>query len=526
MSDFFEEEKDNLSEQKTDDGFESTIFSAPAEHKDKAPRAAKKRLTSIIAACLAVAVLIGGTIAVIKLIPEMKEDEAPTSVFEDIKVIETDSSLFETVTVTNENGEFKFVKQQITSTNDDGEDETTDYWGVEGIDISKLSSSTINTMITDAADIIAMSEVNGRTAADCGLDTPKIKVTVEADSKDPYTILVGGTSVDNLGSYMMIEGIDTIYVAADSEFSNFGFSLVDLADKTSIPATVFTADTSENKSEDGAYAYFDSLTLSGKLFPETITIVNNSDDTDSAELVPYLIKTPTERYANSENLNSLVNLFSNEISVAGCYAFDINDQTLKEFGLDTPDAVISMTIEGETKTFKLSKIDDEYCAIIYDDATMIRKSAVSNFAFMSLKPENLYLSNLFMHSINDVSALKLTTADADIKFDISYEVDDDDKKTYSISCDGKAIVTETFQDFYADLIGIQCSDFTTQEISGKADGTVTFVFSDNSKSVVEFYKVNDTQYQYSIDSIKMGKITSAAYNKMVKTFNDTAAATK
>ena len=53
---------------------ESSIFSAPVEHNDKAPKNAnKKRFVSIIAATLAVAILIGGTIAVIKFIPELKD---------------------------------------------------------------------------------------------------------------------------------------------------------------------------------------------------------------------------------------------------------------------------------------------------------------------------------------------------------------------------------------------------------------------------------------------------------------------
>ncbi len=528
MSDFFDknqnESQQGFAEINSVDKEQSTIFSAPAEHKVKAPKkSGKKRITSIIAACLAVAVLVGGTVAVIKLIPEMTEDEAPSSVFEDIAVVDTDSKAFKTVTITNQNGEFKFMTQQITATNDKGESETTDYWGVEGVDISKLSNTTMNTIISSAASFTAIREIDTKTASECGFDNPKIKVAVASDKFDPYTILVGDTSPDGLGSYMMLEGTDKIYVAADSEFSDFDFALLDLADKTSIPTTTFTTDTSDNKGQDGAYAYFDSLTLSGKLFPETVTIVNNSAKTDSATLIPYIVTSPTKRYANSESLTSLIGIFSSEITVAGSYAFDITDKTLKEFGLDNPDAVVTMTIDGEARSFKISVVDNDYCAVVYDGAKMIRKVLSSSFGFLNLTTENLYYKNLFMNSINDITALELNDSEGKVKFDISYEEDENSNKTYHISVDGKEIVTKNFQDFYADFVGIQCSDFSTQDISAKPDGTVTFTFYDGSKTVIEFYKANDTQYQYRIDGIDMGKITSSAFNKMIKNIRSVAA---
>ena len=495
---------------------ESTIFSAPVEHKKKAPvNGGKKRLISVIAACVAVAVLLGGTIAIIKLIPEMKGDETVSSVFNDIKVVEADSKAFTAVTITNKNGEFKFVTQQINGVDANGNAEATTYWTVEGIDVSKLSTTTTNTIITAASEIIATREIDTKTPSECGFDSPKYKISVASSAADPYTVLVGDTSPDGLGSYMMLEGNDKIYVASDAEFSDFEFSLLDLSDKTSIPITMFSSNTSENKTEDGTYAFFDSLTLSGKLFPETITILNNKEKSDSAALLPYIITTPSERYANHENLNSLVALFSAESAVAGNYALDVNNETLKLFGFDNPDAVITMTINGEARTFKFVKIDSEYSAVIYDGAPMIRKVITSNHAFLSLKSEDLYHKNLFMHSINDIKALKLKDSNGSVKFDISYTEDENSNKTYKIVSDGKELVAQNFQDFYADFVGIQCNNFSTQEITAEPDAIVTFVFNDNSESVVKFNRANDTEYQYSLDGKPMGKITSSEFNKMI-----------
>lgn len=499
------------------DDEESTVFSAPAEHKDKVPKkSGKKRLVSIIAAALAVAVLIGGTIAVIKLIPELEEEETPSSVFEDITVIDKNSANFTAMVITNTNGTFNFVTKQIASTNDEGEDEITTYWDVDDVDISKLSSDSVKSIVSAAANITAVRKITTKTAEECGFNEPLITVKVEGSENNTFSFKVGAQSPDGLGYYFMLDGSDTIYVVSTSELSAFQFNLIDLSDKTAIPATTFTADTTENKVSDGTYAYFDSITLSGELYPETITIENNKEGNASAEIVPYIITTPTKRYANSESLSSLIYLFSKQVSISGNYAFDINDQTLKEFGLDAPDAVVTMTIKGESKTFKISVVDNDYCAVIYDGATMIRKVSSDSFEFLSFKTENFYNTNPFLYSISDISAMELIDNDYKVKFDISYTENDESNKTFNISVDGNEIPASEFQSFYADFVGTQCSDFTIDDISGEAASSIIFTFHDGSKNNVKFYRINETKYQYSINGTPMGRITSAAYKKIVR----------
>lgn len=529
MSDFFENNQEikeqspvdstvgEAATQETADEEESTVFAAPAEHKDKSPKkAGKKRLVSIIAACLAVAILIGGTVAVIKLIPELQDDEAASSVFEDISLIDKDSSTFTAVNITNTNGTFKFITKQITAADEEGATQTTTYWGVEGIDISKMSTDAMNSVISSAASITALREITTKTAAECGFDKPMIKVSVEDATNGSFGFVVGDESPDGLGYYFMLDGSDKIYVVPTNELSDFQFALIDLADKTAIPATIFNTDTSENKEEDGSYAYFDSLTLSGKLYSDTITIENNKEDSASAEIVPYIITTPTKRYAQSENLTSLIGLFSSTVNVSGNYAFDINDQTLKEFGLDDPDAVVTMTINGESKSFKISVVDDSYCAVIYDGATMIRKVTYDSFAFLSLTTEDFYNHQPFMYSISDVASLELVDGEERFKFDISSTKDEDENVTFHILANGTEIVASDFQTFYADFVGIQCSDFTIEEPSDEPVSSITFTFNNGSVVDIDFYKINETEYQYSIDDTHMGRITSSAYTKMIR----------
>lgn len=497
---------------------ESTVFSAPPEHKKEKTKktftifglAVSGSIMTIVSACLAVAILVGATIAVIKLIPETKDEETSSSVFEDIPVVDADSTAFTEVTVKNKNGEFKFVVNDSLSTN-----QTSKNWTVEGVDYEKLSVSSVTAIISAVSNINAIREVD-KAPTECGFDNPTVSFSVKSTKDEPYTILIGSKSTDGYGHYMKLEGKETVYITKEAEFSDLEFSLLDISDTTPIPTTVFSSDTSANKEQDGSYAYFDSLTLSGKLYPETVTIINNPGKTESAGLTPYLVTTPMKRHANAESLSSPVALFSSSTTVVGNYAMDVNEQTLKEFGLDDPDAIVTMTINGEAKTFKFALVDDTYCAIVYDGATMIRKANISSFAFLSFDVEDYYYRSIFMNTMTDVKRLKIKTNDEEITFDISFKDDGNGNKTFYVKANGKDIPTKNFQDYYKDFVNIECSDFNVGDVGNKADCTVTFTFYEGEDQVIKLYKSGATQYQYSLNGVNMGKITSSAYDKMLK----------
>ncbi len=528
MSDFFENNQEINNQNLADDTVseietltaeeeESTIFSAPVEHKVKSPKNTnKKRIISIIAAALSVAILVSGTIAVIKLIPELKEDELASSIFEDITVLDRDSSTFTAVNITNTNGDFKFISKKVTSTSDEGKETVTTYWGVENIDFSKMSTDTMNTIISSVANITALREIDTKTAEECGLTDPFMRVSVEDATKGNFAYSIGAKSPDGLGYYFKLDSSDTIYVVPTNELSDLYFDLVDLADKTAISPPVFTTDTSLNKAEDGSYATFDSLTLSGSLFKNVVTIQNNNEDNSSAEIIPFIVTTPKKRYADSTRVSPLITLFSKTINVAGNYAFEITDKTLKEYRLDNPDAIVTLTINDESKSFKISVIDEEYCAVIYDGATMIRKVTSSSFEFLSLKSEDFYSNQPFLYAISDLSNMTLVDGDESFKFDISYTEDEEGNREFHVIANDKEIVAADFQNFYAEFVNTQCNDFNIEDSVGDAVSYIDYTFVDGSNTKVEFYKVSETQYQYSINGTQMGKITSAAYKKLIR----------
>ncbi len=551
MSELFENNQDknleqpladgNVSEEETTNAAieESTVFSAPLEHKDKASKKSgktsgksfsTKRLITIIVACISVALLIVGTFYIEDYITETAEEEKPPQsedVFPDIPLIDRDSSTFTSMDITNTKGTFKFTTKQITSTNDAGESQTKTYWCVNDVDVSKLSSSSISEIVTNVASITAKREIDTKTKEECGFNKPIIKVSVTDPKNGNINFSIGDKSPDGLGYYFSFDDSDKVYVVPTNELGTLHFELIDLTDKTAIPATIFDTDTSANKLADGSYGYFDSLTVSGALYGgETITIQNNKAENATAEIVPYIITTPKNMYAQKENIPSVLTLFSKSINVAGNYAIDINDQTLKQFKLDNPDAIVTMTINGESKSFKFSKIDEEFCAVIYDGATMIRKVTNESFAFLSLKTEDFYYKQPFMNSMSDISGIELVEGENRIKFDLSYTEDAEKVKTFHAKVNGTQMEIEDFQNFYEHFVDIRCSSFKVETPTTEAASTLTIYFHDGHTKTIQFYESSAIEYQFSIDDEHLGKITSASYQKMVRSFKEQAEAVK
>ena len=538
MSEFFENNQDKTLEQpiandnigdeqnENTNQDESTVFSAPLEHKDKsAKKNGRKRIVTIVIACVAVVALVcGGLFAKSEIdkITDSEKTQSEEEVFPDISLVDRDSTAFTSVDITNTKGTFKFTTKQITTTDDAGKEQTKTFWCVNDIDVSKISSSAVNERITNVASITAKREIDTKTKEQCGLTKAKVKVSVTDPKDGNYTFYIGNRSPDGLGYYFSFEGSDKIYVVPLDELSTFEFELLDLTDKTAIPATVFDTDTSSNKLADGSYGYFDSLTISGKLYNETITIENNKKENATVEIVPYIITTPRKMYAQKENVPSALTLFSKTVNVAGNYAIEINDKTLKEFGLDNPDAIVTLTINGESKSFKFSKIDDEFCAVIYDDATMIRKVTIDSFAFLSLKADDFYYNQPFMNSISDVSGIELVEGETKVKIDLSYTEDKEQVKTYHAKVNGKTIETVDFQNFYQDFVDVRCTSFKIETPTTDAASTITIRFHDGSSTVINFYQSGAIEYQFSQNDEQIGKITSASYQKLIRSIKELA----
>ena len=365
MSDFPEkdgtvnDEQEPVSQTGADDEF-STVFSDPTEHKNASGKQRKKLLPVIIAAVLAVAVLAGGTVAVVKLIPE-REDESSVPTIETITVLELDSDDFKTVTVTNENGTFKLYAEaeEPEETDDSSSSDTSSTdpdinWYLDGYGKDVIDTYSTGYIAGYAASLEATREITEKTAAECGLDNPKVKADVVKNDGSEFSILVGDDSPDNTGIYVKLSTDDKIYIADSTVRDNFTFDALSLAATDSIPGIEVTDDMDDYVDDNDALISFDTITLSGENYPETVILAPNTDENLST-YAAYMTLAPTKRIA--ENVDGIFNLFKSGVSVSGAYSFDTSESERAKFGLDKPDLKAEIKIGDFTQSYYFKQQD-------------------------------------------------------------------------------------------------------------------------------------------------------------------------
>lgn len=517
MSDFPEKENIEETTEPTltpEEG--STVFSDPAEHKKTAVKQKKRLLPKVIAAVLAVGVLAGGTVAVIKLIPEREESSTPS--IETISVLDMKSDDFKSVTVTNENGTFKLYSVEETETSDSSDtssSEPTVNWYLDGYDREVIDSSAAGSIAGYAASLKAVREVTSKSAAECGLENPTVKADVVKNDGSEFSILVGSESPDNTGTYVKLSTEEKIYITETDLKGNFTFDALSLAETGSVPGITVTDDMKDYKGDDGALSSFDTITITGKNYPEKVVLAPNTDENLSA-YAAYMTVSPTKRIA--DNVDGIFGLFKSGVSASGAYSFDTSASAQKKLGFDNPDLTATIKVGSVTQTYSFKQQEDGDYAVWYDGAKLIKKVSASSLSFIDYKVNDYYASWVCLQSINELSNFTVKTPDKTYSFDIVYDDSEDTEETYVITYEGTKLVAENFQNFYQECISLSCSDYTIDKVINEPAMSFVFTYSDTSreKTAVEFKKAGETKYQYSIDGIDMGKINSSSLNKILR----------
>lgn len=515
------DENVNADVTETEDEF-STVFGDPVQHKKRADKPhKKKRLMAIISACLAVAILVGGTVAVVKLIPEKDADgELGQSNQETVKVLEIKEDNVKKVTLTNSKGTFKFIPVRTENKSDSSNTSSssttvTTVWTVEGTEQKYTSSYAISDKVSSLISLEALRTIDGRTAEQCGFNKPLYTAVVEVADSESRKIEIGNSSADDLGRYLRVSGDDKIYLVDASTFGEFDFELLDLANTDSIKCVTATDDMKDYVGDDGAITTFDTITVSGKNFPETLVISAKNDGSQLSTYFNYTITAPEKRIA--DNVTDLFNAFINDISVSGAYAFNVDAASLKTVGLDNPYLTATIKIGNTSSTLKIAKVDDEYCAVIKDGSYMIHKVAASSFTFLDYSKEKFFSNMVFLENITDLSELTLTAGNESYTFGIAYDEEAESDSQFTITHKGEKITAGFFQNFYQEFVGLTFADYNLDFKGTQMDMTITVKFlKDGHTETVSLAKDSATKYACFVNGKLMGRVSSTDYNTLIK----------
>lgn len=493
----------------------STVFSDPTVHKNAADNKKKsKRLTIVISAFLAVAILIGGTFGIIKLIPEKETEEPDNSTFEEIEVLALDADTLTSVNITNESGSYKIYSVKEKSEDTSSSSSRVINWYVEGIDKDLISTDSTVSIVSSLSNITALKEITQKSLADCGLSEPAATAVLTDENGKQTKILLGDQSPDNSGCYFKIEDSEKIYLVDVSVTYVFNQGVLDLGDSSDMGAFPLSDSMTDFTGSDGLLGKFEKLTITGKNFPVPVVIEENSNEKLN-QLVGYVTTSPTNHIA--DGTDDIFNAFKNGIAVSGTYSFDKSAAMLQKFGLDNPDFTATMEIMGVTHTFKFKLQEDGYYAAVCDTVKLIQKINATTIPFVEQTTKDFYSSWVCLVSIDDIDSLVINTPEKSHTFEFTDVEDEDSDVSFTVKYNGKDFDTETLQDFYMGLISIPCNDFTIDEVALESDYSFTFNFRSEigGKNVIDFVRVSETRYQYYSDGVAMGKVTSSELKKVI-----------
>lgn len=483
---------------------ESTIFSDPAhfsEQSDTKKRGNRRLLTRVLACVLAVGILAGATALAFKYIPELSTDKDKK---DSISVTNTAENEVKALTVKNELGTVK-LNTEITEEN--GESAT--VWSVDGVDKKLTSTAKISSFAKSALMLSALEKLSND-GTDFGFSAPKATVTVNADKE--YTLYIGNTAPADLGYYCKTTlDSENIYIIDGAVAVPFITAIAtDFADTTGFASVQNDKNASCFSGEE--ITNFDYIKISGKKHKTPIEIVVQEDDEVNAYFAFKMVK-PTVRISDNDAPQAILDVFADGFAVDGAYAFSADSATLKKYGLDNPDYVVTLSLAGEAHTLKFSVVDDSYAAFFDGKTNMVQKIALSSISFATAQVENYYSSFIILENISGLSQMKVETPKGNFVFDIKYT--EGAEEEFEISINGKKLDVARFKDYYGTLIEMTPISFETANIK-KADVKVTYVHSGSlNDTVLAFKKSSELRYQAEIDGNPTGQITSTAVEKFI-----------
>ncbi len=346
-----------------------------------------------------------------------------------------------------------------------------DKWQYTQDENMSVDQDLLSDIAEDLSEIISDKKVEDvKNLSLYGLSDPAYTLTVEADQT--YEISIGDESFTD-GEVYISNGDGYVYLTDSGLIDKISYSLLDLVQKEEIPEMETVSSVSVEKDspvnivykEESGYCYSDAYT--------------------------YYLK-DGEEYQNLDNDNtaSVIEILTG-FSWSGCADYYAEDSELGDYGLDDPDAAVSIKYkddEGEQQTFEyeLGVSGENYYAklkdsrIVYSIGQEVYEAA-KNASYEELKPDEVILLNWD------------TVESIDIELDGSLytvELESKDEDEYTYTFNGEEIA---FGDALEELSALTLSEDEKAEAdNNKSELSLTFHRNTEEYSSVEldFYQYN------------------------------------
>lgn len=487
---------------------ESTIFSDPAhfsENKEEKKEPKNNLLKKAIATILAVAVLATGTFFAFKYIPQLKADTPEQN--STIRVTATAENEVKSITVHNSLGKVK-----LNAGLGEANGESTVIWSVDGVKSELTSTSSIAAFAKNIISLNAFEKMPN-TDKDFGFNDKSTRVTVVTASSE-YSVTIGKTAPGDMGYYCKTTlDSDNVYVINGAPaVSMLTATALDFASTDGFKSIKESNNESCFSGEE--ITQFDYIELSGKKHKSPIKIVEQEDEGVNAYFAFKMVK-PAVRICDNDAAQAILTIFSKGFASEGAYAYATDSASLKKFGLDNPDYVVTLSLKGKAHTLKFAKVDENYAAFVDGKTDMIQKISLSAISFATNPVESYYSTFITLENLKGLKQMRVDTPKGSFTFDIKFL--GDSEPDFEITYKGKKLDLARFKDYYGSIIGMT-------PISYESDGEketvkVTFVHSGEfDDTVLKFKKSEALRYLAEIDGVPIGQVTSTVVEKFI---NDT-----
>ena len=492
----------------------------------------KKSVKGIIGLSVLLAALGGGAAALLLTEPEGGDDSSSSLVSEpekqvkllihDDKVTGTDpetgadlEGIVKSVAVKNGKDEYTVV-QKASQNPDEGVSYT-----IDGFQDVPLDTLVVGTLANNANGLTSedVIEENPTDLEKFGLAKPLITVDIEYETGTEYRMFIGNKAPVGDVTYVMIDGVDTVFTVRGSAVANYSNAVIDFVDST-ILATPET------------YPVVEKLTVSRKDTAEDLVLeydianddVENRGGTSSA----HIMTNPTFAYLTVERATDIITgmfgLVSQDVYVVGCTESDI-----AEAGLKDPFCTVTMECDdGNEYKLLLSEYFDEdggkNCYAMLEGGKVIYTLNEDNSKWLTVQPVDV-ASRIFIASyVWNVTDLTLKCGGESYDFDIEKisEPGEGEKLTasnFSAKLNGEKFDSERFRKFYSFLIKANGESFALGEEIPEGEPMAVLEYTDGylEKTMkFEFYEVSALQALVVADGESKFNISKSYVETMIE----------
>lgn len=384
-----------------------------------------------------------------------------------------DRSQIESVEVNNEYGSFLIRKD------DDGS------FVIDRYENIVIDETVLSYLITTCGSTLSkakvMDDAPAEKLAEYGLDEPRASWVVTDNEGKKYKVYVGRELLTGGGYYCRFAGRDSVYVLDTS----LSYAILNPIEVYVTPYILFGVSTDK-------YDKFDNFTVlkeNEKLV--SIGIVPKEDQNNPQALVENVITHPAPYPVDTEEFFPIRTGFENFVGDS-TYKLGVDENDIKECGLDTPQYAVSYDYEGLTYYFLVGDLtEDGYYYVVSNMYTdIISLVSKERLAYLEYGLLDWMYPYVFDKYINTITEITVKTDKVDETFHLAHGVDAKGNAALRVITDKGFEITssEAIQDFrhyYTSFLSLQTLDYLPDTVPETGEKLEDFI-SDESNRLLSF----------------------------------------